>query len=94
MALVAPGDEAPHGSVDIARRRLPVAVFRAVNKLVLGILKEAGLLRGRALALDASTMDANAAMRSIVRKDTNESYDPETGSRDLDNEPFGTSPYD
>jgi len=63
-----------HSSLSIVRRRLPVEVFRAVNKLVLGILKEAGLLKGRALALDASTMDANAAMRSIVRKDTNESY--------------------
>lgn len=63
-----------HSSLSIVRRRLPVEVFRAVNKLVLSILKEAGLLKGRALALDASTMDANAAMRSIIRKDTNESY--------------------
>ncbi len=45
-----------------------------MNKLVLEILKDAGLLKGRVLALDASTMDANAAMRSIVRKDTEESY--------------------
>ena len=51
-----------------------LAVFDAVNKLVLEILKDAGLLKGRVLALDASTMDANAAMRSIVRKDTEESY--------------------
>jgi transposase len=66
-----PTDAAPdHSSLSIARRRYPVEVFRAVNQLVLEILKKAGLLKGRALALDASTMDANAAMRSIVRKDT------------------------
>jgi len=70
-----PVEAAPdHSSLSIARRRLPIEVFRAVNKLVLDILKTAGLLKGRALALDASTMDANAAMRTIVRKDTNESY--------------------
>lgn len=70
-----PADATPdHSSLSIVRRRLPVEVFRGANKLVLGILKDAGLLKGRALALDASTMDANAAMRSIVRKDTNESY--------------------
>ena len=63
-----------HSSLSVVRRRLPVEIFRAVNKLVLAILKEEGLLKGRALALDATTMDANAAMRSILRKDTNESY--------------------
>jgi hypothetical protein len=63
-----PADATPdHSSLSIVRRRLPVEVFRGANKLVLGILKEAGLLKGRALALDASTMDANAAMRSRRR---------------------------
>ncbi len=70
-----PADAAPdHSSLSIVRRRLPIEVFRAVNRLVLEILKKSGLPKGRALALDASTMDANAAMRTIVRRDTNESY--------------------
>ena len=70
-----PVEGAPdHSTLSIVRHRLPIEVFRAVNKLMLDILKQAGLLKGRALALDASTMDANAAMRTIVRKDTNESY--------------------
>ncbi len=70
-----PADAAPdHSSLSIVRRRLPIEVFRAVNRLVLEILKKSNLLKGRALALDASTMDANAAMRTIVRRDTNESY--------------------
>ncbi len=68
-------DAAPdHSSLSVVRKRLPFDVFDAVNKLVLEILKDSGLLKGQALALDSSTMDANAAMCSIVRKDTNESY--------------------
>ena len=63
-----------HSSLSVVRNRLPVEVFEAVDRLVLEILKEAGLLKGRVLSIDSSTMDANAAMRSIVRKDTSESY--------------------
>ena len=37
-------------------------------------LVEAGLLKGRTVAIDATTLEANAAMRSIVRRDTGESY--------------------
>ena len=39
-----------HSSLSIARKRFPLAVFDAVNKLVLEILKDAGLLKGRVLA--------------------------------------------
>ncbi len=37
-------------------------------------LVEAGLLRGKTVAIDATTLEANAAMRSIVRPDTGERY--------------------
>jgi len=37
-------------------------------------LVEAGLLKGKTVAIDATTLEANAAMRSIVRRDTGESY--------------------
>jgi len=37
-------------------------------------LVTAGLLKGRTVAIDAKTLEANAAMRSIVRRDTGESY--------------------
>ncbi len=33
-----------------------------------------GLIKGKTLAIDATTLEANAAMRSIVRRDTGESY--------------------
>jgi transposase len=72
---VGPADVTPeHSSLSVIRRRLPIEVFRKVNKMVLEVLKKGGLLRGRALAFDSTTMEANAAMRGIVRRDTNESY--------------------
>ncbi len=39
-----------------------------------GALGRGALLRGKTLAVDATTLEANAAMRSIVRRDTGESY--------------------
>jgi len=41
---------------------------------VLGVLAKEGLLRGKTLGIDATTLEANAALRSIVRRDTGESY--------------------
>jgi len=42
---------------------------------VLGVLADRGLLKGQRIAIDATTLEANAAMRSIVRRDTGESYE-------------------
>jgi len=42
---------------------------------VLGVLADRGLLRGRTVGVDATTLEANAAMRSIVRRDNGASYD-------------------
>jgi transposase len=42
---------------------------------VLGVLAGRGLLKGQRIAIDATTLEANAAMRSIVRRDTGESYE-------------------
>jgi transposase len=42
---------------------------------VLGALADRGLLKGQRIAIDATTLEANAAMRSIVRRDTGESYE-------------------
>ena len=42
---------------------------------MLGLLAERGLLKGQRIGIDATTLEANAAMRSIVRRDTGESYD-------------------
>src|ERR1019366_6219007 len=42
---------------------------------VLGVLADRGLLKGQRIAIDATTLEANAAMRSIVRRDAGESYE-------------------
>src|SRR5204863_6292167 len=42
---------------------------------VLGVLADRGLLKGQRIAIDATTLEANAAMRSIVRRDTGASYE-------------------
>lgn len=68
-------EETPvHASLTIIRQRLPELVFDKVFVFVLGLLEEKGLLRGKAVAIDATTLEANAAMKSIVRKDTGEDW--------------------
>jgi len=42
---------------------------------VLGVLADRGLLKGQRIAIDATTLEANAAMRSLVRRDTGASYE-------------------
>jgi hypothetical protein len=48
---------------------------REVFRWVLGVLADRGLLKGQRIAIDATTLEANAAMRSIVRRDTGASYE-------------------
>ena len=63
-----------HPSLSIIRRRLDLATHQEVFRWVLTTLGEAGLLKGRTIGVDATTLEANAALRSIVRRDTGESY--------------------
>src|SRR3989442_7317332 len=63
-----------HSTISRTRRVIDVEAHRAVFTWVQDRLVEADLLRGKTLAVDATTLEANAAMRSIVRRDTGESY--------------------
>jgi hypothetical protein len=56
------------------RARLPLEVHDAVFTWVLQRLAERGLVRGERIGVDASTMEANAALRAIVRRDGGEGY--------------------
>ena len=68
-------DVAPdHSTISRTRRLIDVETHRAVFTWVQQRLVTAGLLNGRTIAIDATTLEANAAMRSIVRRDTGESY--------------------
>src|SRR5206468_10417640 len=63
-----------HSTISRTRRLIAVEMHRAVFSWVQERLGAAGLLKGRTIAVDATTLEANAAMRSIVRRDTGESY--------------------
>jgi len=63
-----------HVSMTMIRQRLPESVYDKVFVFVLGLLERQGLLRGKSVAIDATTLEANAAMKSIVRKDTGEDW--------------------
>ena len=64
-----------HSTISRTRRLVWLSTHRAVFRWVLRILKAEGLLKGRTIAIDATTLEANAAMRSIVRRDTGAAYD-------------------
>jgi Transposase domain (DUF772)/Transposase DDE domain len=64
-----------HSTISRTRRLIDVDTHREVFSRVLGVLADRGLLQGQRIAIDATTLEANAAMRSIVRRDTGESYE-------------------
>lgn len=57
-----------HSSLTRIRNRLSLEVHQEVFDLVLSIVKQRGLLKGKALGVDSTSLEANAAMKSIVRK--------------------------
>lgn len=65
---------ADHSSLSVIRNRIDLQTHQEVFAWVLKLLAEKGLLKGKTIGVDATTLEANAAMRSIVRKDTGEGY--------------------
>ncbi len=63
-----------HSSLTRVRDRLPLEVHMTVFQWVLTLAAEKGLLRGKTVAVDATTLEADAAMKSIVRQDTGENW--------------------
>jgi transposase len=63
-----------HSSLTRIRQRLPLGVHERVFLHVLQIAQDKKLLRGKTVAVDSTTLEANAAMKGIVRKDTGEDY--------------------
>ncbi|WP_423925339.1 transposase [Candidatus Palauibacter sp.] len=68
------GNPPDHSTVSRTRRRLPVEAHEVLFARVLELLEESGLLSGKTLGIDATTLEGNAAIRSIVRRDTGEGY--------------------
>src|SRR3982750_4329378 len=63
-----------HSWLSKTRARLPQEVHETVFGWVLALIARHGLLKGERIGVDASTMEANAALRAIVRRDTGEGY--------------------
>jgi transposase len=64
-----------HSTISRTRRLIDVETHKRVFGWVLGVLADRGLLKGKIVGVDATTLEANAAMRSIVRRDNGQSYE-------------------
>jgi len=69
-------EETPdHSTISRTRRLYWVETHKAVFRWVVKILVQAGLLSGQTVSIDATTLEANAAMKNIVRRDNGQSYE-------------------
>jgi len=64
-----------HSTISRTRRLIDVETHRKVFFWILERLRDQGLVKGKTVGIDATTLEANAAMRSIVRRDNGESYE-------------------
>src|SRR5579863_7892983 len=63
-----------HSTISRTRRLYWLETHKAVFRWVVGILTGEGLIQGQTIAIDATTLEANAAMKNIVRRDNGQSY--------------------
>ena len=64
-----------HSTVSRTRRRIDVETHGEVFTWVLKQLAQAGLVQGKTIGIDATTLEANAALRTLVRRDTGQDYE-------------------
>lgn len=64
-----------HSTLCRIRQRLDLETHNSIFTFVLKVLAEKGLLKGKTIGIDATTMEANAAMKSIARRDSGKSYE-------------------
>src|SRR3954454_11581333 len=69
-------DETPpeHSTISRTRRLIDLETHRAVFTRILQVLATADLVKGKTIGIDATTVEANAVLRSIVRRDSGETY--------------------
>ena len=68
-------DVPDHSTISRTRRLIDVETHQAVFGWVLEVLAEEGLLKGMSFVIDGTTLEAYAAMRSFVRRDSGEEYE-------------------
>jgi len=64
-----------HSTISRTRRLIDLETHQAIFTWALGVLDAAGLIKGKTIGVDATTLEANAAMKSIVRRDDGRSYE-------------------
>jgi transposase len=74
LGLVLPEAPPDHSTISRTRRLIDLETHEAVFTWMLQRLADAGLVKGTTVGVDATTLEANAALRSIVLRDTGESY--------------------
>jgi transposase len=74
LGLVLPDAPPDHSTISRTRRLIDLETHQAVFTWMLQRLADAGLVKGKTVGIDATTLEANAALRSIVRRDTGETY--------------------
>ena len=74
LDVVLPDAPPDHSTISRTRRLIDLETHEAVFTWMLQRLADAGLVKGKTVGIDATTLEANAALRSIVRRDTGESY--------------------
>ena len=74
LGLVLPDAPPDHSTISRTRRLIDLETHEAVFTWMLQRLADAGLVKGKTVGIDATTLEANAALRSIVRRDTGDSY--------------------
>lgn len=63
-----------HSTISRTRRLIDLETHRSVFTWILQVLATADLIKGKTIGIDATTLEANAALRSIVRRDSGETY--------------------
>ena len=75
LAIPLTEDSPDHSTLSVVRDRLPLEVHQAVFTWVLQLLDEKKLVKGKTVGVDSTTLEANAAMKSIVRRETGDDYE-------------------
>lgn len=90
-----PGESTPdHSTLSLTRERLPMEIHQFAFELILSAANDNGLIKGKTIGVDATDLEANASLKSIVRKDNGDDwreylrklYEEETGKSDPDDE--------
>jgi len=63
-----------HSTLSVIRHRIDIETHEEIFGWILERLDERGLIKGKRIGVDATTLEANAALRSLVRNDTGEGY--------------------